>query len=64
VEMKVKYPTNKKNTPKDFSGTFHNIKNSFKLTIPKKIIKNSPIFSVSRSQKNAGGRKIFPTIKN
>ncbi len=27
VEMKVNYPTNKRNTQIDFSGNFHNIKN-------------------------------------
>ncbi len=26
AEMKVNYPTKKKNTPKDFSDNFHNIK--------------------------------------
>jgi hypothetical protein len=27
VEIKVNYPTNKENTPEDFSYNFHNIKN-------------------------------------
>jgi hypothetical protein len=27
VEIKIKYPTNKENTPEDFSHNFHNIKN-------------------------------------
>ncbi len=35
AEMKVNYPTNKENTPEDFSDNFRNIKFSSKLTISK-----------------------------
>ncbi len=33
AEIKVNYPTDKKDTPEDFSDNFCNIKNSYKLTI-------------------------------
>jgi hypothetical protein len=62
--MKVNYPTNKKNIPKDFSDNFHNIKKFVQVDHSKKIVKNRFIFSLSRSRKNAGGQKIFPTMKN
>jgi hypothetical protein len=59
VEMKVNYPTNKKNTPEDFSNNFHNIKNFVQADHLEKIMKNRLIFPIFRSRKIAGGRKIF-----
>jgi hypothetical protein len=58
-EMKVNYPTNKKNTHKDFSDNFHNIKNFVQVDHFKKFTKNRLIFPIFRSRKTAGGRKIF-----
>jgi hypothetical protein len=59
VEMKVNYPTDKKNTPEDFSDNFHNIKNFVQVDHFKKFTKNRLIFPIFRSQKTAGGRKNF-----
>jgi hypothetical protein len=56
--MKVNYPTNKENTPEDFSNNFRNIKNFVQVDHPK-MMKNRLIILIFRSQKNAGGRKIF-----
>jgi hypothetical protein len=64
AEMKVNYPTDNKNTPKDFSDSFHNIKKFVQVDHLKKNQKNRLIFSVCRSQKTAGGWKIFSTSKN
>ncbi len=64
AEMKVNYPTDNKNTPKDFSDNFHNIKKSVQVDHLEKITKNRIILPVYRSQKTAGGRKIFSTGKN
>jgi hypothetical protein len=57
--MKVNYPTNKENTPEDFSNNFRNIKNFVQVDHPKKMIKNRLIILIFRSRKSAGGRKIF-----
>jgi hypothetical protein len=35
-EMKVNYPTNKENTPEDFSDNFHNIKNFVQVDLSEK----------------------------
>jgi hypothetical protein len=62
-EMKVNYPTNKENTPEDFSDNFRNIKNFVQVDHFKKITKNRLIFPFFRSRKTAGGRKTFKTSK-
>jgi hypothetical protein len=59
VEMKVYYPTDKKNTPGDISDNFRNIKNFFQVDHFKKFTKNRLIFPIFRSRKTAGRRKIF-----
>ncbi len=59
AEMKFNYPTNKKNTPEDFSDNFHNIKNFVQVDHFKKFTKNRLIFPIFHSRKTAGGRKIF-----
>jgi hypothetical protein len=59
VEMKVNYPTDKENITEDLSDNFLNIKNFVQVDLSEKIRKNRFIFSVCRSQKTAGGRKIF-----
>ncbi len=61
--MKVNYPTHKENTPGDFSDNFRNIKKIVQVDHSKKIMKKRLIFSVCRSQKTAGGRKLFSTNK-
>jgi hypothetical protein len=62
-EMKVNYPTNKENTPEDFSDNFRNIKNIVQVDHFKKFTKNRLIFPIFRFRKTAGGRKIFKTSK-
>jgi hypothetical protein len=63
AEMKVNYPTNKENTPEDFSDNFRNIKNFVQVDHFKKFTKNRLIFPIFRSRKTAGGRKIFKMSK-
>jgi hypothetical protein len=63
VEMKVNYPTHKENTPEDFSDNFRNIKKFVQVDHSEKIMKKRLNFSVCRSQKTAGGRKLFSTNK-
>ncbi len=55
--MKVNYPTDKKNTHKDFSDNFHNIENFVQVEHLKKSLKNRLISPLYRSRKTAGGRK-------
>jgi hypothetical protein len=55
---------NKRNTQLDFFDIFHNIKNFVQVDHFVFIIKNRSILSFDRAQKNAGGRKFFPIIKN
>jgi hypothetical protein len=62
-EMKVNYPTIKKNTHKDFSENFRNIKIFVQVDHFKKFTKNRLIFPIFRSRKTADGRKIFKTSK-
>jgi hypothetical protein len=57
--MKVKHPTDKENTPGDFSDNFRNIKNYVQVEHFEKFTKNRLIFPIFRSWKTAGGRKIF-----
>jgi hypothetical protein len=45
VEMKVNYPTDKKNTTEDFSNNFHNIKNFVQADHLEKIHEKPPHFS-------------------
>jgi hypothetical protein len=49
VEMKVNYPTDKENTPVDFSDNFRNIKNFVQVNHLEKIRKSPLIFSVCRT---------------
>ncbi len=63
AEMKVNYPTDKENTQED-SDNFRNIKNFVQVDHFKKFTKNSLIFPIIRSQKAAGGRKIFKMSSN
>jgi hypothetical protein len=61
AEMKVNNPTKKKNTPKDFSDNFHNIKHFVQVDhLEKKILIIPLIFPFYRSRKIADGRKNFP----
>jgi hypothetical protein len=64
AEMKVNYPTNKKNTLKNFSDHFHmtHTENFVQVDHLEKSMKNRLIFSFSRSRKTAGGRKKFQVI--
>ncbi len=57
--MKVKYPTDKENTQKEFSDDFHCIEKIVQFDHPEKFMKNRLIFSVCRSQKTDGCRKFF-----
>ncbi len=61
--MKVIYPTNMKNTHKDFSDHFHNIKNFVQVDRRFQISKNRFIFPFLRSRKILGDRKIFQVAK-
>jgi hypothetical protein len=63
AEMKVKYPANKKNTHKDFSDHFRNIKNFVQVEHLNESLKNRLIFTSYRSRKIAGGRKNFQVAK-
>jgi hypothetical protein len=60
VEIKVNYPTNKENTPKDLSGNFRNMKSFVQVDHLEKITKNR---LNRKSRKTAGGRKIFKMVK-
>jgi hypothetical protein len=62
--MKVNYPTNKENTPLDFSDNIHNIKNFVQVDHPKKRTKNRVILSFRHYLKTAVGRKKIPISKN
>jgi hypothetical protein len=64
VEMKVNYPNNKRNTQRDFSDNFHNIKNFVPVDHFENISKNLVISSFDRSRKTTGGRKNFAITKN
>ncbi len=64
VEMKVKYPNNKRNTQMDFSDNFHNIKNFVQVDHFEKNFKNLVISSFDRSRKTTGGQKNFAITKN
>jgi hypothetical protein len=64
VEMKVKYPKNKRNTQMDFSDNFHNIKNFVQVDHFEKNSKNLVISSFDRSRKTTGGQKNFAITKN
>ncbi len=61
VEIKVNYPTNKRNTQMDFSDNFHNIKNFVQVDRRFKISKNCFIFPFRGPRKIIGDRKIFPS---
>jgi hypothetical protein len=62
--MKGNYPTDKRNTPRELFDNFYCIEKVVQFDKLGKFMKNLLIFSVRRSQKTAGGRKIFPTTKN
>ncbi len=64
VEMKVKYPNNKRNIQMDFSDNFYNIKNFVQVDHFEKNSKNLVISSFDRSRKTTGGRKNFAITKN
>ncbi len=68
AEMKLNYQTNKKNTHRDFSDNFYNIKHFVQMGRIEKIIniswQKTPTFSLfRRSRETARGRKIFPIGK-
>jgi hypothetical protein len=68
AEMKLNYHTNKKNTHRDFSDNFYNIKHFVQMGRIEKIINISwqkpPTFSLfRRSRETPRGRKIFPIGK-
>jgi hypothetical protein len=47
-EMKVNYPTDKKNTHKDFSDNFHNIEIFVQVDHSEKFTKNRLIFPIKK----------------
>jgi hypothetical protein len=47
VKMKVNYPTDKKNTPEDFSDNFHNIENFVQFDLSEKQRKIASFFLFS-----------------
>ncbi len=64
AEMKVNYPTNKENTPLDFSDNFHNIKKFVQVDHFKKRTKSHVFLSLRRYLKTAVGRKKIRIGKN
>jgi hypothetical protein len=63
VEMKVYYPSNKKNTLKNYSKRFRKIENFVQVDHLVKVMKNSSIFPIFCSRKTADDRKIFHVAK-
>jgi hypothetical protein len=62
VEMKINYPTNKKNTRMDFSDNFHNIKLFVQVDHIEKNIKNPLNFFVFSFQGNRRCAEKFPSL--
>jgi hypothetical protein len=59
VEMKVNYPTNKRNTRMDFSDSFHNIKNFIQVDHLENIMKTAPFFLLITPENTPMVWKIF-----
>jgi hypothetical protein len=63
VEMKVNYPTNKRNTQMDFSDNFHNIKNFVKVDHLENILKTDLFFLFIAPENTPVVGKIFQLAK-
>jgi hypothetical protein len=63
AEMKVNDPTNKKNTHKDFSGSFRNIENFVQVEHLKKNLKNRLFFHFPAPGKQPVVGKFFQVAK-
>jgi hypothetical protein len=61
AEMKINYPNNKKNTRKDFSDNFHNIKLFVQVDHIEKNIKNSLNFPFLQLQEYRRWSEKFPS---
>jgi hypothetical protein len=59
VKMKISYPTDKKNTPEDFSNNFRNIENFVQVDHSKKMTKNRYIFFYFPLPENRRWPEIF-----